>query len=237
MGRQINLYTPAFRRQRKPFSATWTVAALLVTVAVMSAYYTLAAQQLQQMRTQRKDAETQLKQLREQVLGAGKVAQKTKSKTLEDQVARAETLLKGRQELAERLKGSEIGNRDGYTRYLKALARQPLEGVWLTAIEIGGPRDEFAIHGRATRADLLPEYIRMLRKEEAFRGKPIGTLALRERELELDPGRDKSAPAAAAAPAGGAGPGPSKQAARPAVRVVEFTIGTGVAAGAEAAKR
>lgn len=234
MGRQINLYPPAFRRQTKPFSAAWTVAALLVTVAVMSAYYALAAQQLQPMRTQRKDAETQLKQLREQVLGAGKVAQKTKSKTMEDQVARAEALLKGRQELVERLKGGELGNRDGYSRFLKALARQHLEGVWLTSIEISGPHDDFAIQGRATRADLLPEYIRMLRKEEAFRGKPIGTLALREREIE--PKAEKTTPAGAAEAKGEAKAGAPK-AAPPALRVVEFTIGTGPAILAEAGKR
>ncbi|MBI2319414.1 MAG: hypothetical protein HYU75_21050 [Betaproteobacteria bacterium] len=234
MGRQINLYLPAFRRERKPFSAAWTVAALLVTVAVMSAYYALAAQQLQPMRTQRKDAEAQLKQLREQVLGAAKGTQKTKSKALEDQVARAEGLLKGRQELLDRLKGGELGNRDGYTRFLKALARQHLEGVWLTSIEITGPRDEFALHGRATRADLLPEYIRMLRKEEAFRGKPIGTLALREREIE--PKAEKSAPAGAAEPAG-AKAQPAAKASAPALRVVEFTIGTDLVAAAEAGKR
>ena len=236
MSRQINLYSPVFRRQRKPFSAIWSVAAFLITATLMSTYYAFVDQQVRDLRSHRKDAELRLKQVRDQLVGAGKLAQKTNSKALEEQIAHAEALLKGRQELIGRLKSGEIGNRDGYSKFLLALARQHLEGVWLTSIEISGPRDDFAIQGRALRADLLSEYIKMLRKEEAFRGKPIGTLALREREL--DPKGDRISPTGSAQAAGVSAPAaPSQKSAPPAVRVVEFAIGTAFAAGAEAAKK
>jgi len=115
--------------------------------------------------------------------------------------------------------------------------------VWLTRIEVSGLRDDFAIQGRALRADLLSEYIKMLRKEEAFRGKPIGTLSLHEREI--DPGGGQSAASGPAQPArvaaavpvaavpAAAVPGP--QSTRAGVRVVEFMIGTSLAKGPEAA--
>ena len=236
MSRQINLYYKAFRPQPKLFSAIWTAAGFLAVVAIMLAYYAWASLQLQEMRTRRNEAQVQVKQLRDQLVGLGQSAQKTRSKALENQVARAEVLLKSRQELIGRLKSGEIANRDGYSKFLVALARQRVEGVWLTRIEISGSRDDFGIQGRAVRADLVSEYIRMLRKEQAFRGKPIGTLALREREI--DPGGEQKAPAGSAEPAGGAAQAQAgPRGPRPGVRVVEFTIGTGLAGGAEATHR
>ena len=141
MSRQINLFSTAFRRQRKPFSATWIVAGFVTTVALATAYYAVVAQPLQAMRAQRVDAAAQVKTVRDTLVAAGKEVQKTSNKALEDQVARAEAQLKGRQELVGRLQTGEIGNRDGYSKYLLALARQHLDGVWLTNIDISGPSD------------------------------------------------------------------------------------------------
>jgi len=230
MSRQINLYSPAFRSQPKTFSAGWTVAAVVVIAAGMSAYYAWDIQKLRGLSARRSQAEAQLKQLREQLVALGQAGPRTKNKALEDQVARAENLLKTRQELFGRLQSGEIGNRDGYAKFLAALARQRVEGVWLTGVEISGPGNDFALDGRAIRADLLPGFIKMLRNEEAFRGKPIGTLALREREI--DPEGERKAQAGPAAPAQGGPAGP-----RPGVRVVEFRIGTGVAAASGGAGR
>ena len=234
MSRQINLYSPAFRREAKTFSAAWTVAAVVAIAAGMAAYYAWDTQQLRGLSARRNEVEGQLKQLRDQLVALGQAGPRTKNKALEDQVARAENVLKSRQELFGRLQSGEIGNRDGYAKFLAALARQRMDGVWLTSIEISGPGNDFALYGRAIRADLLPEFIKRLRNEEALRGKPIGTLALHEREIGPEGERKAQAgPAAAVPPQGGQGVqgGPAGQPA-PGVRVVEFRIGTGVAAAA-----
>jgi hypothetical protein len=235
MSQQINLYSPAFRRQLKTFSAVWTVTAVVAIAAGISAFYALETRQSPELRLRRSEAEAQLKQLREQLVALGQTTQRTRNKALEDQVARAEIMFKSRQEFFGSLRSGEFGNREGYAKFLAALARQRLEGVWLTGIEVSGPGSDFAIEGRTIRADLLPGFIKMLRNEEALRGKPIGTLALREREI--DP---KGEQKAQSAPAGavptqsragqGAQGGPAVQPA-PAVRVVEFTIGTGGTGG------
>lgn len=224
MSRQINLYSPAFRRQPKTFSAVWTVAAAVAIAAGMSAFYAWETRQLPDLRSRRSGAEAQLKQLREQLVALGQTAQRTRNKAIEDQVARAEITLRSRQEVFGRLQSGEFGNRDGYAKFLAALARQRLEGVWLTGIEVFGPRSDFTIEGRAVRADLLPGFIKMLRNEEALRGKPIGTLTLREREIDPK-GKAQAGPAV---PAQG---GPGAQSGAAGVRVVEFTIGTGGTGG------
>lgn len=230
MSRQINLYTPAFRRRPKLFSALWTVAAAVLIVAGALAYYAWEDRQVKDLRTRRIEAEAQLKQLREQLVGLGKTAQKPRSKALEEQVARAEALLKSRQELFGELQSGEIGNREGYSKYLVALARQHVEGVWLTGIEISGSHSDLTIEGRTVRADLLSEYIKLLRREEALRGKSIGTLALHEREVEPITGQ-KAQPVAAEAAGGIAKAQGVSGPARTAVRLVEFKIGASAAPG------
>lgn len=221
MSRQINLYSPAFRPPAKKFSAVWTVSAVVAIASGMFAYYAWETQQLRDLRASRTAAAAQLKQVREQLAAVGRTTQKPKNKALEDQVARSENLLKSRQELFARLQSGEIGNRDGYAKFLTALARQHMEGIWLTGIEISGPGSDFVLEGRTVRADLLSGFIKMLRNEDALRGKPIGTLSLREREIES---RGEPKPQAGPAPAKGAQGEPVGQ--RPGVRVVEFTIGT-----------
>lgn len=246
MSRQINLYSSAFQHQAKKFSAVWTVAAAVAIAAGMSADYAWEAHQMGDLRARRSAAEVQLKELREQLLALGKDSPRTTNKALEDQVAQAENLLKIRQELFGRLQSGEIGNRDGYGKFLIALARQRLEGLWLTSIEISGPGSDFAIEGRTLRADLVPGYIKMLSREDVLRGKSIGTLSMREREI--DPKGEQAAHAGAArgapvqagqgAQAGQGGQAvPAGQQARPdVVRVVEFTIGTGGTGGAGTGK-
>ncbi|MBI4293693.1 MAG: hypothetical protein HY661_19625 [Betaproteobacteria bacterium] len=224
MSRQINLYSPAFRRQAKKFSAVWTISAVVAIAASLFAYYSWETYQLRDLRVRRTEAGAQLKQLREQFVALGKTTQRPKNKALEDQVARAESLLKSRQELFVRLQGGEIGNREGYAKFLTALARQHMDGVWLTGIDISGPGGDFVLEGRTIRADLVPGFIKMLRNEDALRGKSIGTLSLHEREIESKAEQKPPAGSAGAAPAKGAQAEPA--APRPGVRVVEFTIGT-----------
>ncbi len=233
MSRQINLYSPAFRRQTKMFSAVWTVVAAVAVAAGMLANYAWEVQHLRDLRAHRNQAGGQLKQLREQLVTLGQAGQKTRNKALEEQVARSENLMKSRQDLFGRLQSGEIGNRDGYAKFLAALARQRVEGLWLTGIEISGPGSDFAIEGRVVRADLLPGFIKMLRSEDAFRGKPIGTLGLHEREIDPRGEQTPQGSPAGAVPAQSGQAVPAGPPARPGVRVVEFTIGSGIPVNAK----
>jgi hypothetical protein len=232
MSRQINLYSAEFRRQRLPFSASWIVLGFMGSAVLASGYYAIVTQPLPEMRARRTESGAQLKALREELVVVAKAVKKPANKELEDQVARAEAQLKARQELVVRLQGGEIGNREGYSKYLLGLARQRIDGVWLTGIDISGPADDFSVRGRAQRASQISDYIKLLGKEEGFRGKPIGTLSMSEREIELagDSGGGTSPlqRAGATAPQSPPATGP-----RPRMRALEFVIGTGAASATE----
>lgn len=227
MSRQINLYSPAFRRQSKSFSAAWTVVAVIAVAAGMSLDYVWEGQQLRDLRASGTASAAQLTQLRGQVAELAKRSAPTSSKALADEVARAENLLRDRRELIARLQRGEIGNRHGFANFLTALARRRVDGVWLTRIEISGPGSDFAIEGRTLRADLLPGYIKLLSNEEAFKGKAISALAMHEREIEAPGVRDAKEMKTPGATAGRQGGAVSEPPARPrGVRVVDFALGT-----------
>ena len=233
MSRQINLYSSAFRRQTKKYSALWTVAAVFAVAAGMTADYAWETYQLRDLRARRGAADVQLKQLREQLLALGKRTQRMPDKALQDRVARAEDLLRGRQKLFARLESGEIGNRDGYAEFLAALARQRVDGVWLTRVEISGPGSDFTIEGRTVRADLIPGYIKLLGTEDVLRGKSIGTLAMHERQIDSVATPTTQGTPSTVAPIRAESERTAAEARPGSVRVVEFILGT--AAGAAAA--
>ena len=223
MSQQINLYTPPSRGPSRMFSAAWTVAAAGAVLLIFAVDYAWETGQLPGVRARRVEAAEQLRKIREQMQSLSNAAQKPRSKALEDEVGRAELRVKGTQELIERLRGGDIGNREGYSALLDAFARQRVEGLWLTNIEIHGPQSDIAVQGRSLRADLVPTLIARLREEHAMRGKAIGTLSLQERDI--DPRGTQEALPEAQAPVSPA-PGGDKAGPRARVRVVEFRVGS-----------
>jgi hypothetical protein len=80
MTRQINLYSPAFRRQAKRFSAVWTISAVVAIAAAMFAYYSWETYQLRELRVRRTEAGIQLKQIRDQLVALGKTTQSPRTR-------------------------------------------------------------------------------------------------------------------------------------------------------------
>jgi len=126
------------------------------------------------------------------------------------------------------LRTGGLGNTDGFARYLGALARQTVPGVWLTGFTIGGDEAEIQIQGKVLQPDLVPVYIRALNKEEVMRGRRVSDLRLTAREEQAAP--TTSAP--------GANPSATPAVPAAAVRYVEFSISAvrGTAAPAAASE-
>lgn len=228
MSQQINLYDPGFRRRAQALSAATMLVAVVVTMAGMLAYAAYARQQVAQSEAQVEHVNAELKTMRERLAKALADAQRGQSKGLQDEVARAEARARNRQDLIEKLRGGALGNSQGFSKYLAALARQTTEGVWLTGVTVEGAAANFVIQGRMLRADLLPGYIRMLSREEALHGKQISEMKLAEQDAQPN-----AAAAKAPAVAGAAQDPQAERSAKPAF--VEFSIGSGGATSGGAA--
>jgi hypothetical protein len=179
MAQQINLVNPAFRRQKKHFSAA-TMAQALGVIAVgtmlFSGYAAYKVRMLKQVNAQ---AESQLAVQRSQLAAFVKeVGPQGRSTLLADELARTEAQVRNRRELLQSLSTGALGNVKGFSRYLEAFARQKTDGVWLTGITVGGDENDLVVRGRVLRADLVPAYLRALNSEEVMRGRRVTELTL-----------------------------------------------------------
>ncbi|MCA1245832.1 PilN domain-containing protein [Massilia sp. MS-15] len=191
MSQQINLFNPVFRSQKKIFALATMAQAMGVLVLGVAALAFYGQLQLAQLE-------------REAALGAGRLARKQaslgavanefaprkKSAELAAELAQAETQLAALQRISGVLERGELGDTSGYSEYLRALARQSLDGLWLTGLGIATGGREISIRGRALDPALVPTYIGRLTSEAALRGKAFAGMQISEAAPLPRPGAD-----------------------------------------------
>jgi hypothetical protein len=179
MAQQINLYNPSFRRQKKPFSAVAMAQGLALITVGMIGFSIYAAYQLRSAAAVTSQGEKQLESVRTQFIALAKQRQApTKGSPLVEELARTEAQAKTRRDLLANLRTGALGNIDGFSKYLAAFARQKTDGVWLTAIAVGGDENDLVVRGRVLRAELVPAYLKALNTEEVMRGRKVTDLSL-----------------------------------------------------------
>lgn len=189
MAQQINLYSPALLGEKKHFSAATMSQALALLLAAGLAFYVYVYYKTSAFERIAAESARQLKGQSEQLALLMKdFSPQGKSRLLEEEVARSSARLKQLEHLASALQTGGLGNSTGFSRYLAALARQPVNGVWLTDVSIGGDEAQLAMTGRALHADLVPAYVRALSREQVMQGRRISDLRLSAQEEERKAG-------------------------------------------------
>jgi Tfp pilus assembly protein PilN len=195
VSQQINLFNPAFRRQKKYVSAITIVQVLgvILLAGVALAYYT--SHQVAELDRQAASSSARLSAMQAQLAGLKNSAGvRQKSKALEDALQKAEVELKSLQQVAEVLKKGEFGNAGGYVEYFRAFARRIDSGIWLTGLDIESGGAEIGLQGRALQADLIPAYLSRLKKEPVLQGKSFAVLEMRSETVK--PAKAEAASAA-----------------------------------------
>ena len=196
MSQQINLFNPVFLRQKHYFSAVAMLQALALIVAGMLAIYAYEVRQNRTLERVAGETEKRLAERRDQLPRFSKqFSDPSASKALTADLEAAEARLQERRSLLQDVRTGVGGDVQGYSRYLAALARANIAGVWLTGVEIGGKSGDLVIKGRALDSALIPNYIRALNREEPFSGRRIGELRLSARSEKPAAGATKSEPA------------------------------------------
>lgn len=176
---QINLFNPAFERTRRVFAAGPMAAALGVLLAGVIGVGAYAGARVEAMRKDA-DAATRLLAKKQARLAAvaGEFAPRQKNAALEAGLAEAEAQLATLRRISGVLERGELGDTRGYAEYFKALARQNLDGVWLTAVSVGAAGTEIGVRGRALDPSLLPGYLGRLTREPVLQGKAFGSMQI-----------------------------------------------------------
>jgi hypothetical protein len=179
MSAQINLYHPRFLKQHDLLTLRNAVIAAVALYAMLAAAGGWAWRNAATQSLAATAAEAQLKAVKDQVEAATKAAAVSKpSVQLIAELERNEALLRRRGDIARLLESGAIGSPGGFAEYLRGLARQAPEGLWLTGFTIGSGGSDMEIRGSMLDPAALPEYIRRLGAEKAFRGRNFAALTM-----------------------------------------------------------
>jgi hypothetical protein len=200
MSQNINLFNPAFRKQRQRLSLALVLQCLGITLAALFGYHYYIQQQVNGLAAELAATE---KLLRTQ----GGFVDKLKDKPvpqvseaqLDAEIVQLESELKLAGESIEALKGGAFGSQRGFAEYLRAFSRQSVGGLWLTGFSIGGG-GALEIRGRVLSPDLLPSYIQRLNREQVLAGSQIARLEMIRLTPEPVADKDKGAGKAARTP-------------------------------------
>lgn len=199
MSQQINLFNPIFLQTKKVFTAVTMAQALGVLVVGIVALAVYGNQSVGAMQKQADAGARRLeaKQARLASVNAD-FAPRQKSADVASQLAEAEAHLAALQRVAGVLERGELGNTQGFSEYFKALARQNVDGLWLTGVAVAGGGNDIGVRGRALDATLLPGYLGRLTREPRMQGKAFGSLQINQaaplKSIGAD-GKETTAPA------------------------------------------
>jgi len=174
---QVNLYHDELKNKKIKYSAVMSLQLCLVIVVGFSALSGFKSYQIQQQELALQEAKnTQAKLNAEKTkieASRGKkdvvLAKKITGKTKE---------LSNKQKVLNILNQDEFGNADGFSGLVGGLARQRLEGLWLTNLRFAGGGTDISLQGITSKASLLPKYLQRLSAEKAFAGMTFKNLKM-----------------------------------------------------------
>lgn len=179
MSQQINLYQSQFRREKKPFSAMTMIQVIAIFLIIYVSIYGYSFSSLQPLEDQLSKLQSNLVELNEELtLLQRQLPGESGSRLLENEIARLSNELSRRQRVQAMLSNRVIGNIDGLSGYLEVLARQHVEGSWLTKINIASGGEVLSLEGRTMSSELVPIYIDALATEPLLDGMSFNVMEM-----------------------------------------------------------
>ena len=169
MHQQINFYRAEFRHSEATFGASSIAAGCAAIVVAMLVVYVFAMGQLSgidnelQIVSQQEDAALRRLEQMQPLIGSLS-GEQTWAQRLDD----ATRSLEEKQLVLSLVQGSTLGDTLGFSRYLRSLARQDTDGLWLTRISLSALGNRNRLQGKALRAELVATYLQRLANGGSF---------------------------------------------------------------------
>ena len=187
MNQQINLYQPMFRRQEKIFSAMAMIQTVLLFVGILTVIYFYGQSQINPIEEQIRKTGNGLVKLREQVqIYREKAPPKSKSRLLEAEITRLEKELEERSKVRDLLEKQQIGTAPRFSSIMEALARQHVNGTWLTEVRISASGRALSLNGKTFTSDLVPIYMQRLAEEVVMTGIAFNNMEMQRSKEEAE---------------------------------------------------
>lgn len=179
MSHYINLYDPSLRRQRQRLTAANLLFAAVVLATLMLGWGAWARIQASGLAEDAAMLNSQTQAARDESVALGnQMASQKPDPKLELDIASIKELLGVRQGILDALGHDGASGSSGYSDYLRGLARQSVNGLWLTGFSVATDSAHLEIRGRTLDPALIPEYIRRLNAEAAFRNHRFAALTV-----------------------------------------------------------
>jgi len=168
---QINLYQASLRKSREFLALPQLVIILMALIGGMSALSAMQWWRSHHMANQLASARHSQTQLTRDIENLSKqLAQSSNDVVLKKTLSAKESELKNKASILQALSGKHYGNTRGFADQFTGLARQHVEGVWLTGLYIHAGGEKLNLQGSTYAADLVPQYLQRLAQEPSFRG-------------------------------------------------------------------
>ena len=178
MSQQINLFNPQFLEQKRYFSAETMVQALgLLVLGILGFSGFVYWQDRDAVRQAAESARAYDLQKALLAKAAAELNPEKFESQLDQDLKTTEAAIALRRLLLSEIQ-SGTGAPSAYSEYLRAFARQTVQGLWLTGIQITEGGGQLNVSGRALQADLVPVLIARLKQEAVLRGRPLDALAI-----------------------------------------------------------
>jgi Tfp pilus assembly protein PilN len=176
---QINLYQAELHTTQKILSASKAMAYAGFVLFILA--FISAAQWWQQNNQQ--ERLTAIKQNKEQLLKQIEVLSAELAATSDDSefkkvLVEKEKELKNKKLVLTVLAGQKFGNTRGFAEQFSGLARQHIEGIWLTYLDIHAGGSKLNLQGSTFTPDSVPLYLQNLSNEPSFKGVEFKTFLM-----------------------------------------------------------
>jgi hypothetical protein len=207
----INLYDASLKTRRDPLGPLPALALVCCAVVGMALAVGWARDTTTRLGPIAEEGAAGL-QARQRALrtAADSSAAKKPDPQVQNAVAEAQRTLLQRRAALQMLAASPVDSEGGLAARLEALARQSVDGLWLTGMVLR--QDDVVLKGRALQPQLIPVYVQRLDREPSLQGRAF-------KALEVVRPLEKPARGASAAAAEGDAPVPAQHSV-----YVEFTL-------------
>ena len=177
MSQQINLFNPALRPRRDWLSLEWVVVATLALIVLMTGIGVWSSYRERQALAGLNARESALQDAQHQLAAlAARQANRKVDPQLAARIAQRKALLENRRQALALLQGGNVGQPEGFSNFMAALARQTPEGLWLTGFDIQSGGHAILLQGRLISETLLPTFVERLNHEVDLRGRRFAAL-------------------------------------------------------------
>ena len=181
MSQQINLFNDGFEQKKQRYTARTMAAAAAFLALGLAAMGVFAGMRVASLQRDADAGAAKLAQAQKHLATVGaEFTPRRADASLPAQLSEADAQLAALKRVADTIKRGDLGNTQGYAEYFRALARQRVEGLWLTGVSIGAAGQEIGVRGRAMDPALVPGFLTRLRNEPVMQGKPVGSLQIGE---------------------------------------------------------